>query len=155
MLTFESDIFPALAGLVKQSQPLRKCPYYAGSWADSLAMDLLWRSRPPKTHSQSSIWRAPSWSWASALAPVDYYHIMINFKLATHMYTYGAYETFISDVVVECIPKDKDDKTIRLRSSTLSLTGHLVRQLIPIGDLTLRKPSDSMSPSGVMGHKKS
>jgi hypothetical protein len=114
-LTFGSDIFPVLAGLVKQSQPLRKCSYYAGLWADSLAMDLLWRSRSPETHPRLSTWRAPSWSWASTTAPVDYYHIMIDFRLATHMFTYGICETFVGDVVVECIPDDQDDEAMRLR----------------------------------------
>ena len=73
-LTYESDLFPALSGLVKQMQQYRQDRYLAGLWEDSLIEDLLWcipivsrgySHRPLK-------WRAPSWSWASVRNVVTY-----------------------------------------------------------------------------------
>ena len=64
-LSFGADKLPALAGLARQVS--RKRPgarYLAGLWSDSMDADLLWLS----THEDSgrpSMWRAPSWSWAS------------------------------------------------------------------------------------------
>ena len=99
LLTYEKDIFPAVAGLARQMQLARqKSPtsgqYAAGLWADTLAMDLLWyvidptpslslQGTPSGQPSENeddirdwtkrpASWRAPTWSWASVLAPVKF-----------------------------------------------------------------------------------
>jgi Heterokaryon incompatibility protein (HET) len=75
-LSFESDKLPALSGLANQMAKFRPdAKYLAGLWSDSLEMDLLWinsrvGSECGKLDSRSSLWRAPSWSWAALNAPV-------------------------------------------------------------------------------------
>lgn len=64
-LTVDGDIFPALQGLAKALHPDWK--YHAGLWRDSFVSDLHWYadiSRQPIA-TRPSVWRAPTWSWAS------------------------------------------------------------------------------------------
>ncbi|KAH7310773.1 heterokaryon incompatibility protein-domain-containing protein [Stachybotrys elegans] len=73
-LTFDSDIFPALSGLVQAYSSVFQGRYCAGLWEEFLIEGLLWYfhgtveqwARPPRQ------WRAPSWSWASVLGPVEF-----------------------------------------------------------------------------------
>jgi hypothetical protein len=75
-LTYEKDIFPALAGLAKQELGYRpQDRYLAGLWMDSFCIGLTWYvselelreiPRRPKQ------WRAPSWSWASVVGRVEF-----------------------------------------------------------------------------------
>ena len=71
-LTYQSDVFPALAGLAKQMQKYRESEYYAGLWRDNLATDLLWAVRNVGSYeddqyvdvtqiSRPDPWRAPTW----------------------------------------------------------------------------------------------
>ncbi len=77
-LTYASDKFPALAGLAKQMMRFRRGRYLAGLWEDSLFDDLCWRmapsrySHPAPEPRDSRSYVAPSWSWASVKAPVEY-----------------------------------------------------------------------------------
>ncbi|PNP58781.1 hypothetical protein FNYG_15025 [Fusarium nygamai] len=82
-LTFEKDIFSALSGVAHQHKQIRGSSYFAGLWEDSFVEDLLWHTRPrnfpvPSDYrfsgpvSRPSIWRAPTWSWASVKSPVEY-----------------------------------------------------------------------------------
>jgi hypothetical protein len=73
-LSFGSDRLPALSGLAKSN---RDCPYeyLAGLWSNSLQFDLLWRvdkSDLPNA-TRPTVYRAPSWSWASVDAPISYW----------------------------------------------------------------------------------
>jgi hypothetical protein len=71
-LTFPSDIFPALQGLAKLVSP-RMGNYLAGHWEASLARSLCWYvQREDFENVNSTEWRAPTWSWASALCPVHW-----------------------------------------------------------------------------------
>ncbi|KAK4209767.1 hypothetical protein QBC37DRAFT_391026 [Rhypophila decipiens] len=97
-LTFEKDIFPALSGLATQMATCtdlnrlgRVVPapiefkftvWLAGLWSHSLQRDLLWRvvdyddeqddrDASPRTRRPRK-WRAPSWSWASVIGPVEF-----------------------------------------------------------------------------------
>ena len=71
-LTQEQDKLPALSAIAKVVQKQLGWTYLAGLWRENLISDLLWErvstvvSRMPKT------WRAPSWSWASLDAPIEY-----------------------------------------------------------------------------------
>ncbi|KAI9754137.1 MAG: hypothetical protein M1815_005777 [Lichina confinis] len=71
-LTFAKDIFPALSGAAKQMQRQRGSAYLAGLWADSMVLDLLWRSSEPPKTTRLAPWRAPTWSWASVRGKLDY-----------------------------------------------------------------------------------
>lgn len=74
-LTYKTDIFPALGGIVKQIQEYRHSRYLAGLWEDSLIGDLLWKAwygseQPPGRPLDP---RAPTWSWGSVDAEkIDY-----------------------------------------------------------------------------------
>lgn len=77
-LSHESDIFPALQGVAQLMQSQRQTRYYAGLWEDTFLLDLLWTcgaydnywSNPPRSI-QPEDYRAPSWSWASHIGPVN------------------------------------------------------------------------------------
>jgi hypothetical protein len=62
-LTFSKDVLPALQGVAERIQSVRQSAYYAGIWADSLFVDLIWQVQPPNVRIVP-YW-APSWSWAS------------------------------------------------------------------------------------------
>ncbi|KAF2241001.1 HET-domain-containing protein [Trematosphaeria pertusa] len=74
-LTYQKDIFPALQGLAKRLEGMRKSPYLAGLWQDTLVCDLLWRRhfnvRYDPQHRPVQ-WRATTWSWAAVLGWVDW-----------------------------------------------------------------------------------
>jgi hypothetical protein len=71
-LTVKSDCLPAMGGLARQAQDCRMGPYYAGLWEDSFAEDMLWRVTSPGPRPSPQVYRAPTWSWASVNAGVDY-----------------------------------------------------------------------------------
>lgn len=82
-LTFESDIFPAMSGIAKSFQRHTQSEYVAGMWTKSLLSDLAWHKETPSSGSTKQIewhrrpqeWRAPTWSWASSLGPVQFLDI--------------------------------------------------------------------------------
>ena len=71
-LSFEKDVFPALQGISKQMHQYKKSKYMAGLWESSIIPDLLWYIKRPKEVTRPQQWRAPSWSWASVIGPVDW-----------------------------------------------------------------------------------
>jgi Heterokaryon incompatibility protein (HET) len=130
-LTFGNDILPALAGLAKQFHSKFCCDYYAGLWKTSMVMDLLWRSRNPQKHPKQPGWIAPSWSWASTTAAVDYYHLLMWFELDTHTFRYVVSDIFVSDIMVECVPLEGCDMTMHLRSAKMMLKGPIFQVKLP------------------------
>jgi hypothetical protein len=82
-LTFESDIFPAISGIAKEFQTFTRSEYVAGMWMKSLLCDLAWHKEAMpdssteklKWHQRPKVWRAPTWSWASALGPLQFLDI--------------------------------------------------------------------------------
>jgi hypothetical protein len=68
-LTYPSDIFVALSGIANSFQLETGYQYVAGMWRESLLEDLCWwpvyRRRLDET-------RAPTWSWASVDARIDW-----------------------------------------------------------------------------------
>lgn len=76
-LSRPSDKLPALSGLVKSMQNMRTSEeYFAKLWSGSLMSDLLWFNTGKNETSIPKIrtWRAPSWSWASTDAYIEYPH---------------------------------------------------------------------------------
>jgi hypothetical protein len=72
-LSFGKDKLPALSGVAKQIQTLRlEDEYLAGLWKNTLIDDLRWYAihgggvRP-------TVWRAPTWSWASVDGDVSFH----------------------------------------------------------------------------------
>ena len=68
-LTEPSDKLPALAGIASRYQNDTKDIYCAGLWKANLLKGLKWHVPEPADH-RPSIYRAPTWSWASVLGEI-------------------------------------------------------------------------------------
>jgi hypothetical protein len=71
-LTYPSDRFPAVSGIVSTLWKTRKTDYLAGLWRNSLLSDLMWCiwHGDDRGHGlRPTEWTAPTWSWASASGP--------------------------------------------------------------------------------------
>jgi hypothetical protein len=69
-LSVSSDIFPAISGAVRiMAQALKRQnsrpKYLAGMWECWFIEHLLWYTRMPSKACRPSVWRAPTFSWAS------------------------------------------------------------------------------------------
>jgi len=82
-LSYDEDIFPALSGIAQTQMAARGSRYLAGLWEDTFVHDLLWyiphRTQLPGITNMDfvhgarpSVWRAPTWSWASVKSAVEY-----------------------------------------------------------------------------------
>ena len=67
-LTNESDIFVALNGVAEEVEIVMNSRLVAGLWEERLIEDLCWQST--HTCKRPTVWRAPSWSWASTTGPI-------------------------------------------------------------------------------------
>lgn len=70
LLTRVEDKLIAISGIAKQIYEKTKSQYFAGLWLDAFPQQLLWYiTLPEKPRNplagRSSVYRAPSWSWAS------------------------------------------------------------------------------------------
>lgn len=120
-LTFESDVFPAISGIAKRFQCSLGSKYVAGLWTKSLINDLAWHKETMHTGSTKQIewyqrpkeWRAPTWSWAAVLGPVQFRDI-------------GDVSGALCEVEeVNCFPY-QSDPTGELSGGHLLLRGHLI-----------------------------
>lgn len=120
-LTFESDIFPAMSGIAKSFQQYTESEYVAGVWVQSLLCDLAWHketisSSPAENfewHKRPKAWRAPTWSWASALGPIQFLDMGNGLVSLCELKE------------VKCLPY-QSDPTGELRSGHLLLRGYLI-----------------------------
>lgn len=120
-LTFESDIFPAMSGIAKSFQQYIKSEYAAGIWVKSLLYDLSWHKETISSsstenaewHQRPKAWRAPTWSWASALGPVQFLDIGNGLVPLCELEE------------VKCLPYELDP-TGELRSGHLLVRGYLI-----------------------------
>jgi hypothetical protein len=69
-LTYERDIFPALAGIAQKVSEATGYTYIAGLWQENIHAGLLWHA-DAYTERPLQAWRAPSWSWASLGGPLE------------------------------------------------------------------------------------
>jgi hypothetical protein len=76
-MTYEKDKFNAISGLARRVNRMES-DYVAGLWMDSLVADMLWEVLVPSE--RPSVWRAPSWSWASVNSRVTYVSELRNNK---------------------------------------------------------------------------
>jgi heterokaryon incompatibility protein (HET) len=71
-LTKGMDKLPALSGLASEAQKQLGASYLAGLWSDKLHVGLSWIVLHDSSGCRPSIYRAPSWSWASVDGPISY-----------------------------------------------------------------------------------
>ena len=65
-MSIESDKLPAIAALAQRFSAIFGPHYYAGLWRYGLMMQLCWTpTHPSQKQRAGSLYRAPSWSWAS------------------------------------------------------------------------------------------
>lgn len=99
-LTHARDIFPALQGMAK-THAVSLGAYHAGLWRDTMPGSLTWRSKGVST--RPADWRAPSWSWASIVGPVES-HSRRNEILDKDEGT----TSYVSQLYVKTVPKGHD-----------------------------------------------
>jgi hypothetical protein len=75
-LSVDTDRLPAIGGIAKQIASIRsRDEYLAGLWSSTFLEDLMWQfSEQPFRRQPSKSWLAPSWSWASAMEPVEFHN---------------------------------------------------------------------------------
>jgi hypothetical protein len=71
-LGYPSDIFPALSGLAQTVGTLTGDEYMAGLFRRDACRGLLWSPTDKAMASRAHPYRAPSWSWASIMGPVEF-----------------------------------------------------------------------------------
>lgn len=73
-MTNPADKLPALSGLARLHCDANGLAYAAGLCRENIKTELLWRTEHSEKLSlkRPSVWRAPSWSWASIDGPIDY-----------------------------------------------------------------------------------
>ena len=81
-----SDKLPALSGIATRFQNATNDVYCAGLWKSSLLKGLKWIVAPPPHQCRPSIYRAPTWSWASVLGIIlmRNYHRPRKHSAASH-----------------------------------------------------------------------
>jgi hypothetical protein len=77
-LTFQQDKLVAIAGVAHIIGEAMREDYYAGFWFNNLPQALLWSPyeeetfpNPPHKATLPTVYRAPSWSWASVESPIS------------------------------------------------------------------------------------
>ena len=72
-ITYETDLFPAIAGLARRIHDQYGDDYLAGLWRSSFISDLVWQVRHSvKTPQKMIVSNLPSWSWMSSYASKVY-----------------------------------------------------------------------------------
>ncbi|RSL74999.1 hypothetical protein CEP51_011277 [Fusarium floridanum] len=108
-ITYSSDKLPALSGCAKDIGRITGDEFLAGLWRESFAEGLLWVVNVPVDQPRASVWRAPSWSWASidSTMGIDYIYAMRT-----------RHRQDFQDKIkeVECVP-DGVDKTGAVKSA--------------------------------------
>lgn len=69
-LTFCKDKLPALSGIASRSKSHSDDIYLAGLWKDRLIRDLCWQQNDDSKRTLPTVYRAPTWSWASIDAQI-------------------------------------------------------------------------------------
>jgi Heterokaryon incompatibility protein (HET) len=71
-MTKETDKVAALLGVAQAASILFEDQFLVGLWRKQLWRDLLWWVKKPEIAARPKNFAAPSWSWASIIAPISY-----------------------------------------------------------------------------------
>lgn len=123
-LTYASDKFPAISGLVKELHAAhfditqREDQYVAGVWIGALADCLLWMPEDPAQMIHPGTYRAPTWSWAHCdgaiiPSPMGYPDLTPDSSLVEYLGHEPVFET--------------SDKHGRIKSALLRLRASIIR----------------------------
>jgi hypothetical protein len=69
------DRLPAIEGIANIISGISGLQYIAGLWKNNLLHDLMWYADTREWLMRPSVWRAPTWSWASIDYTISYGHI--------------------------------------------------------------------------------
>ncbi|KAH7091426.1 heterokaryon incompatibility protein-domain-containing protein [Paraphoma chrysanthemicola] len=102
VLTYQSDVFPALSGLARAFQRELGDKYLAGLWRKDLIRGLFWTVSRNNESAAKLDNIAPSWSWASVTCYVD-------FPLETQYASDPKYDLFLVEILdAVTIPASSD-----------------------------------------------
>ncbi|KAK7442848.1 hypothetical protein Landi51_09396 [Colletotrichum acutatum] len=122
-LTYQSDILPAIAGVVKNMSRYRKDKYLAGVWEDSLLDDLAWQATQ-SVLPRPDAWTAPTWSWASVTSRINYSNLR---TILAHKFMEEADPKMQRTVVIEASTESAGaDPTMEVISGHIVLFGPMI-----------------------------
>lgn len=113
-LTIADDKLPAIAGLASKFNTLTNLNYHAGLWLEDLLYGLVWQHDTSQAR-RSSVWLAPTYSWASVNGPV-------NFRFARHAYPGARIQH--SKVIESDYKSASENKFGKASGCRLTLQGH-------------------------------
>ncbi|KAH7120496.1 heterokaryon incompatibility protein-domain-containing protein [Dactylonectria macrodidyma] len=76
-VTKESDKLVAISGIARQLSTTLQDEYLAGLWRSNLVECLSWMAENPEGLCRPTLYRAPSWSWASVASGVRYFYLKV------------------------------------------------------------------------------
>ncbi|TGJ80113.1 hypothetical protein E0Z10_g8659 [Xylaria hypoxylon] len=125
-LTIANDRLPAISGVARVFAQKTRSLYLAGLFKDTLLDDLLWVTYNCEK-SRLVEWRAPSWSWASIDARIEYRDGLVYYHDDIHLDKQEERVEFATIDHSECVPAGLDEFG-RVKSASLRITS----QLLPV-----------------------
>jgi len=115
-LTIETDKLVAIGGLAGYFNEVFSDVYLAGMWRSTLLDDLLWYANPERVPGRRpSIYRAPSWSWASLDGAIMY----------TESRKSDNTDLLATVASVNIVPVSEGNETGQIRGGSIHLRGKL------------------------------
>ncbi|KAH7139744.1 heterokaryon incompatibility protein-domain-containing protein, partial [Dactylonectria estremocensis] len=113
-VTKESDKLVAISGIARQLSTTLQDEYLAGLWRSNLVECLSWIAQNPEGLSRPTVYRAPSWSWASVASSVRYFH-------------FGVPQVAEPQVTIEqvCVTPESGDYFGQIRDGFVKLRGSM------------------------------
>jgi Heterokaryon incompatibility protein (HET) len=164
-LTFPKDKFIAIDGIASTLQSWLEDVYIAGCWKGSILYDLLWKV----SHSTRSVRlplkpRAPSWSWASIDAEVDFHlsycdedeEVTFHTKVietpeAQHEAAPGSIDHIFKSAIRLRGPLKKATEFQKSWTSAASHESNIQNQIVKL-DLYADIPKVPLESKGLLGH---
>lgn len=128
-LTHASDFLPALSGIVKRSQMFGAGESLAGLWACNPHDEMLWyisMSRTSKPWTRAQPFRAPTWSWASLVRPLQENVDDTVIRHSNHYAVEDPITSLCRVLTASCTPSGHD-KNGAVSSGEVKLRGVLMR----------------------------
>ena len=135
-LTRPQDKLAAILGVATKMRQSIDSPYLAGLWVKYLLEQLLWRVEAPAEHliPRSTVYQAPSWSWAAVNHPVREIFAFGTFRHDPH---------FLIEIIA--LEGRSLDMVINATSARITLRGRLFDVSLYRWDFTLRSSQDLFS----------